>query len=367
MGNLFNNAQSAVLFSMYWELTESTIESVNGQYQRAESTLTPIIILPVVLLGVGEYVLWDVHFLWHGLFGLISGIGGGITIALLVGRLDSRRISPPRYVVGLLYLYALIQPLFPWLEPTSPYLALSMFSLALVLKVILFLFVYWTFASGKLLYYCVRMTELLDGAEQDFDQFVREHVVSGIEPLPGPLPNAAAAITLVPSAPDPQSAQRRVFLAVPMSSLDPDAVPMVRIAAKQLEAEIRKHGFEVYCAANLEPPWGPPDQALARTESELRSADVFVLVYPRMLATSALVETGMAIALVKRCIVFVRNQVELPFLLQGLGHPPKSRVERFANYDELSGKISKHWASLVDEPSASSAAAQDTRPRALPA
>ena len=57
--NFANNAQTAVLFALYWELSESTfVADGNGGYKRAEKALWPILITIVLCASIAEFALW---------------------------------------------------------------------------------------------------------------------------------------------------------------------------------------------------------------------------------------------------------------------------------------------------------------------
>jgi hypothetical protein len=96
----------------------------------------------------------------HQVFELVSGMANGVALALLVGRVDSKFIDSPRAVVAVLYLYAIIQPLWPFLG-AEPYRAI-LSTMALLLKVLLFLFVTFTVESGLLTWYFVQVRRLID-------------------------------------------------------------------------------------------------------------------------------------------------------------------------------------------------------------
>jgi hypothetical protein len=74
-------------------------------------------------------------------FNWIEGLATGIALALFVGRLDSRFIDSPRWLVIAFYAYAVIQLSYPKLEADEPSKALSFLLItisALTLKVLLY-------------------------------------------------------------------------------------------------------------------------------------------------------------------------------------------------------------------------------------
>lgn len=124
-------------------------------------------------------------YVWPLIFGLI----GSLSLTVLVGRLESRVISPPLIVILLLYLYAAMQLVVNALDGASahPHLQeeaqrliervlLRIIIVAVFLKALLFLFGHWLLHSGVLLYYMDWMDKADDvqnGIDMERDAFVR--------------------------------------------------------------------------------------------------------------------------------------------------------------------------------------------------
>jgi hypothetical protein len=106
-------------------------------------------------------------------FQLMSGLFVGVALALLVGRFESKYIDAPRFVLVLLYMYALIQLMY--VEFSSPQYkhAQDVFTgIALPLKLLLFAFVAWLYEKGRLLFYLEHVKKLHDAADADWKAFV---------------------------------------------------------------------------------------------------------------------------------------------------------------------------------------------------
>ena len=87
---------------------------------------------------------------------LLTGIYAGITMALFVGRLQSRFLGPPFWILYLLYSYTAIQPLVLYMDD-YPRWGMYILNFALFLKCLLYLYVTWLFQSGLLLFYFAKM------------------------------------------------------------------------------------------------------------------------------------------------------------------------------------------------------------------
>jgi len=97
------------------------------------------------------------------------GLFSGLVIALFVGRLDSRILNPPIAIISILYLYAIIQILYPIMDSlqyssnkdyfysnniylyNTILLLLSYFSL--ICKIAFYLLIIWCIATRRLLTY----------------------------------------------------------------------------------------------------------------------------------------------------------------------------------------------------------------------
>lgn len=168
--NLIQNGATVMLFLAYEVVARPTIADDLSRKQvlpleawLAFAVLLPLLETAVLALGAG----WELQQ-W---FGWISGFGQGTALALLVGRLDSKYIDPPAWVVALLYLYACIQGAWPVFQ-SHPQLMLVLTFLALVLKCLLFLFVAWLFESRVLLYFLDRLRQLDEGVRDQRFEFL---------------------------------------------------------------------------------------------------------------------------------------------------------------------------------------------------
>jgi hypothetical protein len=89
----------------------------------------------------------------------------GVTLALVVGRLGSIYINPGATTLFLLYLYAVIQPFAGLFD--KPIVHFIVTSIALPLKVLLWLVFVWAFTSGKLWEYVQEIRDYLERHDSD--------------------------------------------------------------------------------------------------------------------------------------------------------------------------------------------------------
>lgn len=116
---------------------------------------------------------------------------------------------------------------------------------------------------------------------------------------------------------------KRVFISAPMSSLDSDPKhfrDQIIELMNCLRTVTGANPFSAYVAYyDDKAPAGymsDPTPTMAKDiVAQLKRAEAFVLVYPEKIASSALVELGMALASGKRCAIF-HGRDALPWLLK---------------------------------------------------
>lgn len=165
--NLFNNLQTISLFMCYIVITKSTVDE-----KRADSPLPwlPFLAMLAVvttleissIIAIENLKIMTSKF-HSSVFCWIGGILAGVSFALVIGRLDSKFIDPPTPVIFFLYLYAVIQPTWIAFLGDEEMQAI-LFSVALVLKCLLFVFISWLFQSGTLFFYIDKMLDLYEHA-----------------------------------------------------------------------------------------------------------------------------------------------------------------------------------------------------------
>lgn len=110
-------------------------------------------------------------------FFMLSGILGSIATAQIAGRLDSKLIDAKHFTFVLIYFYAALQPLFPLFMNASnrsdQLNFIVILYLALFLKCIFFLFIYWSIHYNKLFYYFVRVNRIQSIVESSWNKIAK--------------------------------------------------------------------------------------------------------------------------------------------------------------------------------------------------
>jgi len=123
------------------------------------------------------------------LFDVISGLIGGISLALFVGRIQSKFLGSSSWLPAVLYAYVAIQSLYMAIAPPqSQKGGAILIATSLLLKCLLFLYVVWLVKSGRLLFYFVRVRTIYDKANPEWRKFIlnlsrKKHANSGTRPL----------------------------------------------------------------------------------------------------------------------------------------------------------------------------------------
>jgi DNA-binding winged helix-turn-helix (wHTH) protein len=185
---LLNNASALMFVLCYLVLNRPTVMRVAGR--DVDDLPLGRGLMLVAALGVLEAAL-VISFQMAGhpdyaaevLFGadLLSGIGGGIAMALFISRLDSRLLSTSRLlpiIPIVLYFYVVIQPFYPLLNWTFPFgrpapehFDLWIMQLAFVLKSVMYIYVTELFKSQRFLFYMIFARRAYQDVDNEWSGF----------------------------------------------------------------------------------------------------------------------------------------------------------------------------------------------------
>lgn len=172
--DLANLVQWVAWYGAYLELDEATVERQVEVSRRKQLLLLgtvglhALVATTLVMLQASRAVV-DVYQCFIG-----SAVGLGM--ALFFARLESKYVYPPGPITMLFFVYTLLQPLyFVFDSPDTPYtwLATGLSLFAFVTKGILFLFVFWIYRHGRLLFYLANISAIqvtIDERWRDFHQ-----------------------------------------------------------------------------------------------------------------------------------------------------------------------------------------------------
>lgn len=114
-------------------------------------------------------------------FDLISGVAGGIAMALFISRLDSRLLGTSGLlpiIPIVLYFYVVIQPFYPLINRTIPnrlglsrHFDLWIMQLAFMLKAVLYIYVTELFRTGRFLFYMIHARRVYENVETAWSRF----------------------------------------------------------------------------------------------------------------------------------------------------------------------------------------------------
>ncbi len=175
--NFLNNIQTGVFISCFWILSEDSFLDND-----LAKPLIPVINWSLVLIILLVFEIVFGLFVFDGgpaysreVFGWISGFAAGTFLAMLVGRLESKFINPPLWIIALLFFYAAIQSAYAGFI-SSYGLEITMLTIALVLKYVLFLYVTFLIVTGRLVFYLKKVHELDQSVENDFNKYFKNNI-----------------------------------------------------------------------------------------------------------------------------------------------------------------------------------------------
>jgi hypothetical protein len=92
----------------------------------------------------------------------VSGVLNAVVLALLIARLDSKLIGLPSYLIGLLYFYSAVQPLFAVFEQPGVFQIIQTSVLIIVFgfKVYFFLIIVYALQTGRMLNFLICFPQL---------------------------------------------------------------------------------------------------------------------------------------------------------------------------------------------------------------
>jgi len=183
-----NNSGALMLVLCYLVLNRPTVTRV------ADRDIEDVPLKPGLLLVGGMGLLEAILVALSGHFGirdyardvlfgadLLSGVIGGIAMALCISRLDSRLLSNSGLlpiVPIVLYLYVVIQPFYPLINRTFPnsqalpqHLDIWIMQLAFMLKSIMYIHVTELFRTERLLFYMIHARRVYEGVETEWSAF----------------------------------------------------------------------------------------------------------------------------------------------------------------------------------------------------
>src|SRR5207244_6329445 len=166
--NLVNNVNTffvvVCLFALY---DPPSMSSREGPINKWGRTCGMAVVFMLTAAETMCYMFgWVRHIVW---FKWISGFGGGVGLAMLAGRLGSKYIGPPVWLIPLLYFYSVIQGAMGGFGASEDLERVMLF-LALALKCLLLIFVAWVLESQKLLDYMFEVRKLTLRQESAKDQ-----------------------------------------------------------------------------------------------------------------------------------------------------------------------------------------------------
>src|SRR5215510_9548336 len=188
IATFLNNASALMLVLCYVVLNRPTVFRVAGRDVEDVSLKPGLFIIGAVALLEAILLLVSGRFGFPDyaagvLFGfdLLSGVVGGIAMALCISRLDSRLLGTTGLlpiIPIVLYLYVVIQPFYPLINRTLPnrlglsqHFDLWIIQLAFMLKSVMYIYVTRLFRTGRFLFYMIHARRVYEGVDAEWSDF----------------------------------------------------------------------------------------------------------------------------------------------------------------------------------------------------
>jgi len=144
----FNNLSVIALFSCY-----IILHKYRRDHFEINSLTIKLVILSLIFGMIQYLVLYffgsgnrELESFFHG----ISGLLNAVFLALLIGKLDSKVIEAPAWIIMCLFSYAAIQPMFIFFFGNHPVWRVFTLYAALLLKILFFAFLMWVIRANLL-------------------------------------------------------------------------------------------------------------------------------------------------------------------------------------------------------------------------
>jgi DNA-binding winged helix-turn-helix (wHTH) protein len=188
VATFLNNASALMLVLCYLVLNRPTVIRVADR-EVEDVSLRPGLFV-ILIVGVLEAILIglsdrfgsagasaDILFA----FDLLSGVAGGIAMALCISRFDSRLLGTKGLlpiIPIVLYFYVVIQPFYPLINRTFPnrfglsqHFDLWIIQLAFLLKAVMYIYVTDLFRSQRFFFYMIHARRVYENVETDWSNF----------------------------------------------------------------------------------------------------------------------------------------------------------------------------------------------------
>jgi hypothetical protein len=153
---------------------------LNEQGEREEESLwykSKYLWLPFIfwLATLFAYVMFYQDEKVSSLLDLFTGVVAGISIALFVGRLQSKFLGTRPWLLMFLYSYTALQPLYFYLTNNEGWNlgVVLLINLYLILKCLLYLYMAWIFESTRLSFYLVKIRESHKDIEKNWNKWLK--------------------------------------------------------------------------------------------------------------------------------------------------------------------------------------------------
>lgn len=190
IATFLNNASALMLVLCYVVLNRPTVIKI------VDRDVEDISLKPGLLMIIGVGLLEAGLIALSGRFGfpnrsedilfafdLLSGVVGGIALALCISRLDSRLLGTRGLlpiIPVVLYFYVVIQPFYPLINRTFPSRAglsqhfdLWIIQLAFMFKAVMYIYVTELFRSDRFLFYMIHARRIYENVESEWNNFER--------------------------------------------------------------------------------------------------------------------------------------------------------------------------------------------------
>lgn len=144
-----------------------------------------------------------------------------------------------------------------------------------------------------------------------------------------------------------------IFISSPMnSSKNDDEYREQRTNILLLKDKLSKSGFTeiIYPGDDIKykSDFDGERKAINQNFKNIKSTECILAIYPRIVASSVLLEIGYGIALTKKIVIFTKNKSKLPFMLREADALNNIQIFEYKSFDDIAKRITSNGHNLFN-------------------
>lgn len=144
-----------------------------------------------------------------------------------------------------------------------------------------------------------------------------------------------------------------LYISTPMASIGEPEYKLQHEFLLKLEEVLKDIGFKQIISPAItiekQEQFDGSTKANFDNYKEMKQVDSFLIIYPKPMPTSVLIEIGYAIALSKKIVIFTKDQSNLPFMLKEADSTiPNLKIYTYVTYEDILNTVKANKMALFE-------------------